>query len=597
MYDCPCDCFSPEKAGQADVPRERGVTITSFRVRLISTQGEPQTAAAAAPSSQMGLPRDFFLLSCGALACAASSALPGLRPDTCQDVSNIDVRSAGELLDLARPLTRTPFFSIFHVSVDAPCPFWEDEAGKCAMRECSVCDCPENQVPVLWRAADSAASAKLRSDTGVSVVGGLDWGGGERQEQGAGGEKVAAAGVKSERTGFFPVPASVSGLGCEPADGDADTLNDIDRSYSKAKESATTNWAAPAAPDDWIAQDAPDADLLYVDLLKNPERYTGFTGEEAHRVWSAIYDENCISISSNCKDGICAPGTCKEERVFYRLISGVHTSITMHIAADYLYGNKWGRNLEIFATRVRAHREYVENLYMALAVVLRAVAKAAPSLDPSVFSYATGDDVQDRNTEGSVRRLLDHPSLARGCEKLVFDESDMFVASARERLPEFRGAFRNISMIMDCVGCEKCRLWGKLQFLGLGTALRILFTGNDQQELKRNEVIALVNMLHKLLSSVVWVDELNAQLEAQARLRGMLGRVLGVVAIACVCILISQSQSSNSGVRERKVPSPKAKPKPAANGGTGGKAAKAIGGDAKTAAVPGVRRRPKAAAD
>jgi hypothetical protein len=33
-----------------------------------------------------------------------------------------------------------------------------------------------------------------------------------------------------------------------------------------------------------------------------------------------------------------------------------------------------------------------------------------------------------------------------------------------------------ISAIMDCVGCEKCRLWGKLQVLGLGTALKILFS-------------------------------------------------------------------------------------------------------------------------
>lgn len=27
----------------------------------------------------------------------------------------------------------------------------------------------------------------------------------------------------------------------------------------------------------------------------------------------------------------------------------------------------------------------------------------------------------------------------------------------------FREKFRNISKIMDCVGCDKCRLWGKLQ--------------------------------------------------------------------------------------------------------------------------------------
>lgn len=36
---------------------------------------------------------------------------------------------------------------------------------------------------------------------------------------------------------------------------------------------------------------------------------------------------------------------------------------------------------------------------------------------------------------------------------------------------------------MDCVGCEKCRLWGKLQVLGLGTALKILFSVDGQDRL------------------------------------------------------------------------------------------------------------------
>lgn len=60
---------------------------------------------------------------------------------------------------------------------------------------------------------------------------------------------------------------------------------------------------------------------------------------------------------------------------------------------------------------------------------------------------------------------------------------------------EFHSKFRNISRIMDCVGCDKCRLWGKvrgrrrcraspaaltsphrwgqLQILGIGTALKV----------------------------------------------------------------------------------------------------------------------------
>jgi len=69
------------------------------------------------------------------------------------------------------------------------------------------------------------------------------------------------------------------------------------------------------------------------------------------------------------------------------------------------------------------------------------------------------------------------------------------------------------SAIMDCVGCEKCRLWGKLQVLGLGTALKILFSVdgennlNQQFQLQRNEVIALVNLLNRLSESVKFVHE------------------------------------------------------------------------------------------
>jgi hypothetical protein len=40
---------------------------------------------------------------------------------------------------------------------------------------------------------------------------------------------------------------------------------------------------------------------------------------------------------------------------------------------------------------------------------------------------------------------------------------------------EFKTRFRNVSRIMDCVGCDKCRLWGKIQTTGLGVAMKVLF--------------------------------------------------------------------------------------------------------------------------
>ena len=65
---------------------------------------------------------------------------------------------------------------------------------------------------------------------------------------------------------------------------------------------------------------------------------------------------------------------------------------------------------------------------------------------------------------------------------------------------QFQVKFRNITKIMDCVGCDKCRLWGKVQTLALGTALKILFTGkslesNSKQtfQLSRVEIVALFN--------------------------------------------------------------------------------------------------------
>jgi hypothetical protein len=66
--------------------------------------------------------------------------------------------------------------------------------------------------------------------------------------------------------------------------------------------------------------------------------------------------------------------------------------------------------------------------------------------------------------------------------------------------------FRNITRIMDCVGCDKCRLWGKVQTKALGTALKILFSGKSMGlestvstdskksfQLTRSEIVSLFN--------------------------------------------------------------------------------------------------------
>jgi len=80
---------------------------------------------------------------------------------------------------------------------------------------------------------------------------------------------------------------------------------------------------------------------------------------------------------------------------------------------------------------------------------------------------------------------------------------------------EFKTHFRNVSRIMDCVGCDKCRLWGKVQTTGIATALKVLFeldemTLNPQTNhdlLQRSEVVALINTLFRFSESLKAVED------------------------------------------------------------------------------------------
>jgi ERO1-like protein alpha len=488
----------------------------------------------------LGRPRTWLATAAALLLCVlASRSRPAAHfaAPVCDDAAVVDTKQTGELRRLLAPLVATPFFATFHVAIDTPCPFWKEDNGKCAMRECSVCNCSENEVPIAWRAADIAADSALvrrllarpgTPDTGSSEAAEADRDAAAANDKAAvGGEGGADSGTEQQ---------------CESgATGDA--LNDVDRSQEDQSGILQTDWAEPLTPTDWTAQNIPSAEMIYVDLRKNPERYTGFSGSETRRIWSAVYDENCFEYSSSCKSGICEPGTCKEERVLFRLISGVHSSISMHIAHEYLHGTRWGTNLEIFKSRIRSYPERITNLHVTLAVVLRAVAKVAPSLDPATYDYATGNKTMDDIAVRGVRSLLAHPLLAQGCEDRVFDESDMFLKNPKQRLPEFRAAFRNISMIMDCIGCEKCRLWGKLQFLGLGTALGVLFTEDPHPIVKRNDAIALFNLLYKLVSSVEWIEEMNLEVAQRASLYAMLGKVLAGGLVFALAIAANSSTS------------------------------------------------------
>ena len=104
--------------------------------------------------------------------------------------------------------------------------------------------------------------------------------------------------------------------------------------------------------------------------------------------------------------------------------------------------------------------------------------------------------------------------LGRGTHRaaaLMFSLGPLQGENGQELKGQLQTTFRNITQIMNCVGCEKCKLWGKLQILGMGTALRILFDedGAGVPMLNRNEVIALINFMGRLSSSVEAIREMT----------------------------------------------------------------------------------------
>lgn len=199
-------------------------------------------------------------------------------------------------------------------------------------------------------------------------------------------------------------------------------------------------------------------------------------------------------------------------------------------------------SLDMFAERIGQHPERLQNLYFVFLFISRALAKARPVFETA--TYEIGDGVRDFRTKQQVLELLDVADRGEGGSKELFiigeehseqlqqnsslnpsvlasvldgfNETAMFKVSPLELLSDptcpavlhgladlhelqrryqaaaskkasmldvYRAKYLHITRVLDCIGCEKCKLWGKTQFLGIGTALKVLFAehGGDRK--------------------------------------------------------------------------------------------------------------------
>ncbi|KRZ69259.1 Endoplasmic oxidoreductin-1 [Trichinella papuae] len=367
---------------------------------------------------------------------------------------SIDYFNNHQLYDSLVNLLKKDCFRYYKVDMERECPFWKEERF-CSTGECGIENC-DDAVPEVWKY------------------------------------------TKPMHKELHP--------GSHQRSSRCDESNDIDPLDKHISRSQREEFAKWTAHDEQLwdnfcdVGDEASESLHFVDLTLNPERYTGYKGNSAQRVWKCIYEENCFKPDP------------KFDRDFL---------IYPNVRAPGGFGaGRWVRNVDMFKYRFGAEYtngegpERLKNLYFVYLLELRALQKVAPYLHHSLFY--TGDDERDMETMDEVSRFVQTIEAFRS----PFKESTLFQGNANKAMTlkeEFRRHFLNISRIMDCVDCDKCRLWGKLQTHGIGTALKILFSdlpkihGHQRRkrhfQLQRNDVVALFNSFGRFSSSIK--EELN----------------------------------------------------------------------------------------
>jgi len=405
-------------------------------------------------------------------------------------------------------LVKTAFFRYYKVNLHSTCPYWAMNRMCTSGGGCNVCECTENEIPKPWRIEST------------------------------------------------------------------DQVHNIDEKDLRDKlgnnnNNILTNWEENVWSD--AEKEQSDNTATYVNLLENVEGNTGYNGEEPRRIWDAIYNENCFArIGHNNVSNMCF-----QDRLMYRLISGLHSSISAHVFKNWKLNEQgkhisnqflWNmlftaqqhnidplelirlsqsnNNTEIlqYQKMIQGDKnvlERINNLFFTLELLLESLSTldSTPilayniNLTPEQLNNSivinTGDYSQDQHTVTLLTNLIKkatnrtqlHTTTTRTVESLSdtpsYSMQSTFATLDKERIENMRHLFHNVSVIMNCVGCEKCRIWSKLNILGLSTGLKLAAsrsignTNNVINGLKRNEIIAFVNTINSFSEAVNYINTLS----------------------------------------------------------------------------------------
>ena len=433
-------------------------------------------------------------------------------------------------------LVKTDYFRYYKIDLwNENCPFVDDDSGMCGNHACSVDPVEdESEIPEFWRTQYLSRLAKDSYSTENSLD--ID-------------EEISNSCVTNDG----PVSSVLGYMKNTTPKHEYELDNEDNQDY--------------CYPDD----ESNDSPGVYVSLVDNPERFTGYSGSHASKIWRAIYQENCFGYAGDTKyslnpatlyqfeetsvdhasqmpfgvsqlervmmdtnkyeiqevggeigrEAMNTESQCVEQRFFYRLLSGLHASISTHLCYDHLNktSGEWGPNENCFMNRVGNHPERISNLYFNYAMVARSISKLRNYIDDLYFCR------EDVTSDNSTRKQL--LLLARASDgRHIFNETLAFATPEAKALKdEFRKRVKKVSALMNCVGCDRCRLWGKVQVAGYGTALKILFELPEKPEddielsnkvlssFRRSELVALVNVFDRLSKSIEAVQYFRRQVK------------------------------------------------------------------------------------
>lgn len=280
------------------------------------------------------------------------------------------------------------------------------------------------------------------------------------------------------------------------------------------------------------------------DLLENPEQFTGYgtllDDKSAALIWQSLYtDKFCFT---SCSEETEAESSA-EKRLAYRMVSGLQASVNTHIAMHYGFYEgtdepatrqnwKVSRGLDfrpwkqLWEQRVGKFPDRIRNLHFVFSLMTRALRHLEPHLDRLLEMGAAGCpkcSAGHNRTKELLHELLSPSETAPPeCATVLnsFDQKTLFSGKTPTTTAlgqELKQRFQRMGNMMTCIGCDRCKLWGSLQFHAARVALGVIMSIDDDTksqasasqfdvphwtQLKPNDVVALVNALAQVSKSI-----------------------------------------------------------------------------------------------